>query len=165
MKSGVGRAPFDSGRADAVVELTGQGPDWESRVDIHHNFARFEPHGGKRLLVHRKGAISALLGERALIPGSMGTASYLVEGRGEPLSFCSASHGAGRVMTRRQARERIRPERFVHSMRRVVFDAKRQRALVEEAPLAYRDIVEVLEDERELVRPLMRLEPLAVVKG
>ena len=94
----------------------------------------------------------------------MGTASYLVEGLGEVSSFASASHGAGRVMTRREAREQIRPERFEQSMRRVVFDPRR-RGLVEEAPAAYRDIGEVLEDESDLVVPRVRLEPIAVLKG
>ena len=100
-----------------------------------------------------------------LIPGSMGTASYLAEGLGEPSSFRSASHGAGRVMTRREARERIALPRFTHSMRRVVHDERRAAALVEEAPMAYRNIAEVLEDEQDLVRPLLRLEPLVVLKG
>ena len=150
-------------RAAAIVtELTGVQPS--DHVDVHHNFVRAEQHFGRRLLVHRKGAIAAPLGERALIPGSMGTASYLVEGLGEVSSFASASHGAGRVMTRREAREQIRPEKFAQSMRRVVFDPRR-RGLVEEAPDAYRDIGEVLEDESDLVVPRVRLEPIAVLKG
>ncbi len=153
-------------RATQVLsEVTGAQPDAASRLDVHHNFVRFEEHFGRRLLVHRKGAIAAPAGERALIPGSMGTASYVVEGRGEAQSFRSASHGAGRVMTRREAREQIRPERFTQSMRRVVFDQRRRAALIEEAPAAYRDIGEVLEDEVDLVRPVVRLEPLAVLKG
>jgi tRNA-splicing ligase RtcB len=153
-------------RACAVVaEHTGQGADERSRVDVHHNFVQWEQQLGRRLLVHRKGAIAAAAKARALIPGSMGTASYLVEGLGEPSSFASASHGAGRVMSRREARERIDPARFVHSMRRVVFDQRRRGSLVEEAPAAYRDLGEVLEDEADLVRPVLRLDPLAVLKG
>jgi tRNA-splicing ligase RtcB len=149
-------------RAAAVVtQLTGVEPC--EHVDVHHNFVRREEHLGRRLLVHRKGAIAAPRGERALIPGSMGTASYLVEGLGEVSSFASASHGAGRVMTRREARE-LRPEKFEQSMRRVVFDPRR-RGLIEEAPAAYRDIAEVLEDESDLVVPRVRLEPIAVLKG
>ena len=151
--------------AALVTALTRQEPDGHSRVDVHHNFVQREEHFGRALFVHRKGAIAAPLGERALIPGSMATASYIVEGRGEALSFRSASHGAGRVMTRREARERIRPERFVHSMRRVVFDQRNRASLVEEAPAAYRDISEVLEDEADLVHPVIRLEPIAVLKG
>lgn len=147
--------------AQFVTELTGVEPS--PQLDVHHNLVRAEEHFGRRLLVHRKGAISAEAGERALIPGSMGTASYIVEGLGAPTAFRSASHGAGRVMTRREARQ-LQPERFVQSMRRVVFDSRR-RGLIEEAPAAYRDIVEVLEDEVDLVAPRVRLEPIAVLKG
>ncbi len=148
-----------------VVEVTGVDAQADSEVDVHHNFVRREVHFGQRLLVHRKGAIAAAAGERALIPGSMGTASYVVEGLGEATSFRSASHGAGRVLTRREAREQLQMERFVQSMRRVVFDQRRARALIEEAPAAYRNIAEVLEDEADLVRPQVRLEPIAVLKG
>lgn len=148
--------------AEFVTELTGVEP--ASQLDVHHNFVRAEEHFGRRLLVHRKGAISAEAGERALIPGSMGTSSYIVEGLGNAESFRSASHGAGRVLTRREAREQLRSEHFTQSMRRVVFDSSR-RGLIEEAPAAYRDLVEVLEDEEDLVTPRVRLEPLAVLKG
>lgn len=151
--------------ARVITEVTQQGPAPEPHVDVHHNFVRWEEHFGRRLLIHRKGAIAAPTGQHALIPGSMATASYIVEGLGERLSFASASHGAGRVMTRREAREQIHPERFVHSMRRVVFDRRKSASLVEEAPAAYRDIREVLEDEADLVQPLTRLEPIAVLKG
>jgi tRNA-splicing ligase RtcB (3'-phosphate/5'-hydroxy nucleic acid ligase) len=95
----------------------------------------------------------------------MGTASYLVEGRAHPEAFASCSHGAGRVLTRTEARVRIRPDALAHALRRVVFDAARLPQLVEEAPAAYRDIREVLEDEEALVTPRLRLEPLAVLKG
>lgn len=151
--------------AEAIEEVAHQPPDLESRLDVHHNFVAREEHFGRSLLVHRKGAIAAPPGERALIPGSMGTASYLVEGLGEPCSFRSGSHGAGRVLTRGEARRRISPERLAEALRRVVYDPHRRRALVEEAPDAYRDIREVLEDEADLVRPLLRLEPIAVLKG
>jgi tRNA-splicing ligase RtcB len=134
-------------------------------LDVHHNFVREEVHFGRRLLIHRKGAIAAPAGERALIPGSMGTASYVVEGLGEASSFSSASHGAGRVMTRKQAHQEVSPDRFIHSMRRVVFDVRRARTLLEEAPSVYREIGEVLEDERDLVTARVRLEPIAVLKG
>jgi tRNA-splicing ligase RtcB len=95
----------------------------------------------------------------------MGTASYIAEGKGDPTSFQSASHGAGRVMTRRQARERIPIERLEHVLRRVVHDRGRLSALVEEAPAAYGDTGEVLEDEADLVKPLLRLEPIVVLTG
>ena len=151
--------------AAVVAEVAGGSPIASTRLDVHHNFAQEEPHLGRSLWVHRKGAIAAPAGARVLIPGSMGTASYLALGLGEPTSFGSASHGAGRTLTRREARDRIRVDRLARSMRRVVHDERRAPALVEEAPEAYRDITEVLEDEADLVRPLRRLEPLVVLKG
>jgi tRNA-splicing ligase RtcB (3'-phosphate/5'-hydroxy nucleic acid ligase) len=162
------RANRDALLRHAVEVLAGelgQEPVLDSRVDVHHNHVAAELHFGRTLLVHRKGAVGLAAGEQGLIPGSMGTASYLVAGKGEALSFRSCSHGAGRVMTRREARERIRPAALVHALRRVVFDEGRVAALVEEAPAAYRDITEVLEDEAELVTPLRRLTPIAVLKG
>jgi len=89
----------------------------------------------------------------------------VAEGLGEATSFRSASHGAGRILSRREARQRIGAERLERAMRRVVHDARRARSLVEEAPAAYRDVREVLEDETDLVRPRVRLEPMVVLKG
>lgn len=148
-----------------VAEALGVSPDADATVDVHHNHVAREAHGGRVLLVHRKGAVHLEAGQRGLIPGSMGTASYVVEGRGEPRAFRSCSHGAGRVLTRTEARARIRPAALEHALRRVVYDRGRAASLVEEAPAAYRDIAEVLEDEADLVTPLVRLTPLAVLKG
>jgi tRNA-splicing ligase RtcB len=139
--------------------------DTEERLDLHHNFVAKERHCGSDLLVHRKGAIRAATGILALIPGSMGTASYLVRGLGADASFGSASHGAGRVLTRREARTQVRRERLLHQLRQVVFDRDRVDSLVEEAPDVYRPIRDVLEDEADLVEPVLRLEPLLVLKG
>lgn len=159
------RAAILTAAAGVLSEVTGALPDLEGRLDVRHNFVAEEEHMGRRLWVHRKGAIAAPVGSRVLIPGSMGTASYLAEGLGEPTSFGSASHGAGRVLSRREARQRIDPARLARSMRQVVHDERRARALVEEAPSAYRDVREVLEDEADLVRSLVRLEPMVVLKG
>jgi tRNA-splicing ligase RtcB len=150
---------------EAVAEALGVSPDAASAVDVHHNHVAEEAHFGRALLVHRKGAVGLEAGQRGLIPGSMGTASYVVEGRGEPRAFRSCSHGAGRVLTRTEARARIRPAALEQALRRVVYDRGRAASLVEEAPAAYRDISEVLEDEADLVTPLRRLTPLAVLKG
>jgi tRNA-splicing ligase RtcB len=95
----------------------------------------------------------------------MATASYVVKGLGCADAFGSCSHGAGRVMSRKEARAAIRPKAFAQSMRRVVYPEGLERQLVEEAPRAYRDITEVLEDQDDLVRRSVRLEPLAVLKG
>lgn len=151
--------------ADVVTEELGAAADPSTHLDVHHNFVAQEEHFGEPLFVHRKGAIAAPTGVLAIIPGSMGTASYLVHGLGLPAAFASASHGAGRVLTRREAHEQIRIARLERELRRVVHDVHRRASLVEEAPSAYRDIVEVLEDEVQLVRPALRLEPLVVLKG
>jgi tRNA-splicing ligase RtcB (3'-phosphate/5'-hydroxy nucleic acid ligase) len=134
-------------------------------IDIHHNFVAKEAWAGRELFVHRKGAVAVPRGARALVPGSMGTASYVVVGLGNPDAWGSCSHGAGRVLTRRQARERISPAALAHAMRRVVFDEELSRDLVEEAPAAYRDIAEVLCDQEDLVQRSVRLEPICVLKG
>ncbi len=115
--------------------------------------------------MHRKGAVAIPKGAIALIPGSMGTASYVVEGLGCEASFGSCSHGAGRVMSRREARTRIRPEALAQAMRRVVYPEHLARELVEEAPAAYRDIKEVLREQEDLVERRVRLQPIAVLKG
>jgi len=149
----------------AIAEVMGPMPVELQRIDVHHNYATQEEHLGRTVWVHRKGAIAAPKGGLVLIPGSMGTASYVARGLGEPTSFRSASHGAGRTMTRREARERVSTDHLKHAMRRVVHDARRLPALVEEAPAAYRGIGEVLEDEADLVHRVARLEPLVVLKG
>lgn len=131
----------------------------ETIIDVHHNHVERD---GDRL-VHRKGAIAAPAGARAIIPGSMATASYIVEGRGEPLSFGSASHGAGRVMTRTAARRTLSRDAVDRALRRVEWRVASD--VREEAPQVYRDIGEVLADQSDLVTPLLRLEPLAVLKG
>jgi tRNA-splicing ligase RtcB (3'-phosphate/5'-hydroxy nucleic acid ligase) len=151
--------------ADAIAHHLGALSQEVERIDVHHNFVAEEVHDGRALLVHRKGAIRASRGVRAVIPGSMATASYVVEGKGEALSFESASHGAGRVLTRSEARAQVRPKQLAHAMRRVVFDASKLESLVEESPAAYRNVAEVLEDEADLVSAINRLEPMLVLKG
>jgi tRNA-splicing ligase RtcB len=101
----------------------------------------------------------------ALIPGSMGTASYIVRGLGCEDAFGSCSHGAGRVMSRKEAHEAIRPAALARAMRHVAYPEALGSHLVEEAPAAYRAITEVLEDQEDLVRRRVRLEPIAVLKG
>jgi tRNA-splicing ligase RtcB len=137
----------------------------EDHLDVHHNYVARETWDGESLLVHRKGAVCVPQGTRALVPGSMATASYVVEGLGCALAFDSCSHGAGRVLTRTEARAQIRPAALARDMRRIVWPAQLARKLVEEAPSAYRDITEVLEDQRDLVVRERRLEPIAVLKG
>ncbi|RYG83659.1 RtcB family protein, partial [bacterium] len=120
---------------------------------------------GRSVLVHRKGAVAASAGARVLIPGSMGTASYLATGLGSDASFGSCSHGAGRVLSRSAARSVITPKALQRAMHGIVYPRGLARSLVEEAPAAYRDIDAVLEDQADLVRKETRLRPVAVLKG
>ncbi len=137
----------------------------EALTDIHHNFVAEERWLGEDLLVHRKGAIAAAEGALALVPGSMGTASYLVRGRGCAEALGSCSHGAGRVMSRTEAQKAVRPDALARSMRDVVFRERNARALVTEAPAAYRDIRAVLDAQSDLVTKVTRLTPVMVLKG
>jgi tRNA-splicing ligase RtcB len=134
-------------------------------IDIHHNFVAKERWQGSELYVHRKGAVAVPRGTLALVPGSMGTASYIVEGLGCEDAFGSCSHGAGRVMTRKEAHATIDARAFARAMRDVVYPKRLERKLVEEAPSAYRDIREVLDAQEDLVVRRKRLEPVAVLKG
>jgi tRNA-splicing ligase RtcB len=136
-------------------------------MDSPHNFIARETHGNQELFIHRKGAMSAPAGKRGLIPGSMGTASYIVEGLGNPEAYGSSSHGAGRILSRTEARRKITVKQLRREMGRVVYpnDSATLQAMVEEAPSAYRKINDVLAQQSDLVRPILRLEPLAVIKG
>ena len=133
------------------------------KVSIHHNYASIEEHFGKEVIVHRKGAIRAEKGELGIIPGSMGTPSYIVEGLGNPESFKSCSHGAGRVMSRRQANKTITKEMADKAMGGIVH--KGWRKDFSEAPMAYKDIEEVMENQKDLVKRAIKLTPLGVIKG
>jgi tRNA-splicing ligase RtcB len=132
----------------------------DSYLDSPHNFARRERHLGKDLLVHRKSANSAKLGEPGLIAGSMGTPSFVVHGLGAEDSLCSSSHGAGRVMSRAEARQRIKPSDIRRQLGPVKHDQRQLGELCDEAPGAYRDIREVMQAQRDLVRRHARLLPV-----
>jgi len=138
-------------------------------IDIHHNYAAWENHFGKNVLVHRKGATLARKGVKGIIPGSMGTPSYIVEGLGNPDSFNSCSHGAGRVMGRRDASRTLLEGDCEKAMEGIVFGGwgKDRKGNIDlgEAPQAYKDIDTVIEAELDLIKPLVKLRPLGVVKG
>jgi tRNA-splicing ligase RtcB len=135
-------------------------------INIAHNYAVWEKHFGKKVLVHRKGATSAHKGELGIIPGSQGTNSYIVEGLGNPESFASCSHGAGRKMGRNEAIRSLSLEEEQRKLDRlgIVHAIRRQRDL-DEAPSAYKNIVQVMADQEDLVKIVVKLWPLAVVKG
>lgn len=140
------------------------GIEFAEGLYTRHNYAALENHDGRNLWIHRKGAVLAREGMQAIIPGSQGTASYIVEGLGNPRSFCSASHGSGRVMSRTQAQQQLSLAAEQERMKNIVHDMREQSQL-DEAPSAYKDIEEVIQQEADLVRPVVRLHPLAVVKG
>ena len=143
-------------------------------IDIHHNYAAFEEHYGKKVVVHRKGATSAKLDEIGIIPGSMGTASYIVRGLGNEESFMSCSHGSGRKLSRSLASRTLTVEECDQAMEGIVcerwhkfrgYGKARGNMDLSEAPQAYKDIESVIEAERDLVEPLVRLVPMANLKG
>lgn len=151
--------------AERVGELFRVRVDPTTLVTCHHNHVRLEEHFGESLWVHRKGAISARDAEPGIIPGSMGTDSYLTSGRGCATSLCSSSHGAGRVMSRTAARQRIPLRTFRRQMRGVWYDHRHERRLLDEAPAAYRDIAAVMRAQRDLTRVVHRLRPVLSFKG
>lgn len=131
------------------------------QFDTHHNFARMEHHFGSDYLIHRKGAVEAK--GLVTIPGSMGTASYICEGLENADSFRSCSHGAGRMLGRKEANRTITHEQAQEMMKDVVFGIKQ--GDYDEMPTAYKDINEVIKWQYDLVKPVYKLMPLAVCKG
>ena len=143
------------------------GIEIDMEVNAHHNYAAYEEHFGKQVWVHRKGAIRARAGELGIIPGAMGSYSYIVEGLGNPYSFCSSSHGAGRKMGRKEAERKFRYQDVLRDLETmdITLGTPRKNRISDECRWAYKDIERVIEDERDLVRPIMRLKTVAVVKG
>ncbi|MCY1010156.1 RtcB family protein [Nannocystis pusilla] len=134
-------------------------------ISCHHNFVRREQPGDEWLYVHRKGAVSARADEPGIVPGSMGAPSYHTCGRGEARGLCSSAHGAGRQLSRGEARRQIRAGDVVAQMDGVWFDHRAADALRDEAPAAYKDIGAVMRAQRELTRVVRRLRPLLNFKG
>lgn len=145
------------------------GCDFAEEINIHHNFAAQEKHFGKKVWVHRKGATQAEKGQMGIIPGSMGTASYIVKGLGNPQSFHSCSHGAGRIVSRGEFNRTHTVEECNKAMEGIVFGrwskGRKGRYDLSESPQAYKDIDEVMESQRDLVEAVVKLKPLGVMKG
>jgi tRNA-splicing ligase RtcB len=135
-------------------------------INIAHNYARLEHHFGSNVMVHRKGATSAQAGELGIIPGCQGSSSFIVQGRGNPASFKSCSHGAGRCMGRKQACRTLdlKEQQAILNDRDIVHSVKTVKDL-DEAPGAYKDIYDVMSRQDDLVDIVTQLEPVAVVKG
>jgi tRNA-splicing ligase RtcB len=151
---------------DIIPDCLFSSIDGNTVLDVVHNYARMENHFGHNLMVHRKGATSARKDEYGIIPGSQGTASYIVKGLGNPDSFMSCSHGAGRKMGRKEAKRTLNLDSekkklddlgIVHGIRSVDD--------LEEACSAYKDIDVVMEEQKDLVEIVERLKPLGLIKG
>ncbi|WKU45558.1 RtcB family protein [Streptomyces sp. VNUA116] len=138
-------------------------PIFEPVISCHHNYVAEEQYEGMDLLVTRKGAIRAGGGEYGIIPGSMGTGSYIVRGLGNEASFNSASHGAGRRMSRNQAKKRFSERDLADQTRGV--ECRKDRGVVDEIPAAYKPIEQVMEQQRDLVEVVAKLKQVVCVKG
>ena len=133
------------------------------RINCHHNFTQQERHFGNTVWITRKGAIQMKRGQRGIIPGSMGTQSYIVSGLENPLSFNSAPHGAGRRFSRSEAKRRFTMNDLEAAMGDISF--RHSKSLIDEIPMAYKDIDEVMENSKELVRIDHTLKQVINVKG
>lgn len=148
-----------------VAEVTGC-DEFDPAMDVAHNYAAREHHFGREVWVHRKGATRAFAGEPGIIPGSQGSQSYIVRGLGNEQSFRSCSHGAGRVLGRKEAQRVLDLETEVRRLdARHILHALRGRRDLEEAPGAYKDIATVIANQQDLVEVVVELQPLAVLKG
>lgn len=132
-------------------------------VNCHHNYVNREHHFGKNVLVTRKGAVSARKGELGIIPGSMGAKSFIVRGLGNEDSFCSCSHGAGRVMSRTQAKKMISLDDHIAATAHV--ECRKDADVVDESPAAYKSIDAVMEAQKDLVEIVHTLRQVVCVKG
>ena len=133
------------------------------RINCHHNFTQVETHFGRRVWVSRKGAIEARKGTRGLIPGSMGTASYVVEGLGNPVALHSSPHGAGRVYSRSRARKTFTRDDLRAAMQGIEY--RDSEAFIDEIPAAYKDVDVVMADAKDLVRIVHTFRQIVNVKG
>jgi len=153
-------------RIQQVVSATLCDVVYEPMINIAHNYAAWEKHFDTKVIVHRKGATSAKEGETGIIPGSQGTKSYIVEGLGNPESFMSCSHGAGRVMSRAAAIRNLNLDEEKRKLDELgIIHSIRSKSDLEEASSAYKDISQVMTFQSDLVKIKVELVPLAVIKG
>jgi tRNA-splicing ligase RtcB len=146
--------------ADAVEEPFDASLD---AVNCHHNYVSREHHFGKNVLVTRKGAVRARLDEMGIIPGSMGARSFIVRGLGNEDSFCSCSHGAGRVMSRTQAKKEVSIDEHIKATEGV--ECRKDAGVIDETPRAYKPIDQVMEAQKDLVEIVYTLKQVVCVKG
>jgi tRNA-splicing ligase RtcB len=135
----------------------------EEAVNCHHNYVDREQHFGKQCWVTRKGAVRAGLGEMGIVPGSMGARSFIVRGKGNPESFCSCSHGAGRAMSRTKAKHTFTVED--HAKATAGIECRKDKDVLDETPMAYKDIDAVMAAQSDLVEVVHTLKQVVCVKG
>ncbi|HZI86148.1 MAG TPA: RtcB family protein, partial [Pyrinomonadaceae bacterium] len=133
------------------------------RINCHHNFTQQEQHFGEKVWITRKGAIQMKRDQKGIIPGSMGTQSYVVSGLENPFSFNSAPHGAGRRFSRSEAKRRFTMADLEDAMGDISF--RHSKSLIDEIPMAYKDIDEVMENSKELVKIDHALKQIINIKG
>jgi tRNA-splicing ligase RtcB (3'-phosphate/5'-hydroxy nucleic acid ligase) len=133
------------------------------RINCHHNFTQRENHFNENVWLTRKGAIQMKAGQKGVIPGSMGTRSYIVSGLGNPMAYHSAPHGAGRRFSRGEARRRFNMDDFKKAMAGI--ECRHSAKLIDELPMAYKDIDEVMENSKDLVKVDHTLKQIVNVKG
>ncbi|MEM8925917.1 MAG: RtcB family protein [Actinomycetota bacterium] len=154
---------------DAVLGVlrreTGHPVRERRRINCHHNYTERETHDGRDLWITRKGAIRARVGDHGVIPGSMGTNSYIVAGLGNPDSYTSAAHGAGRRYGRKAARRTFTVEQMTEAMEGRTWQRSKASELLDEAPMAYKDIEQVMANQADLVRIEHRLDAIVNYKG
>jgi len=138
---------------------------WETIITTDHNHVSLETYGGHDFWVHRKGAMRARPGEPGVLPGSMGSLSFHVEGRGEQAALCSSAHGAGRALSRTAARAKVSERELRRQMAGIWYDFRLAARLRDEAPSAYKDIRAVLRAQKELVKVVRTLRPVLNYKG
>jgi tRNA-splicing ligase RtcB len=163
--AGANRQQMMTAVAATINRLLTVQADWKSLFTCDHDHVQSEEHFAQKLWVHRKGAAPAAEGQLGIIPGSMGTHSFHVLGRGCEDALCSSSHGAGRRLSRDQARRHVTVRELVEQMTEVRFDERLAVNLREEAPSAYKDVDAVMRAQRDLTRIVRRLQPVLVYKG
>jgi len=146
-----------------VFHTVGEPLDLEMEINCHHNFAEMEHHYDQNLLITRKGAVRARVGELAIIPGSMGTRSYIVRGRGNEESFTSSSHGAGRRMSRSEAKKTFSQKDIDTQLAGI--ECRKDKGILDELPGAYKDIEEVIKNQDDLVEVVTEIKQVLCVKG
>src|SRR6202034_564576 len=146
--------------------IDGQMPPFNAElkaINWHHNYVAHEAHFGENVLVTRKGAVRAREGDMGIIPGSMGARSFIVRGRGNPESFHSCSHGAGRAMSRHEAKKRFTVEDHIRMTEGV--ECRKDADVIDETPAAYKPIDAVMAGHGELVEIVHTLRQVVCVKG